>query len=43
MVIIPAATTKKWEINELRPGQFRVRTLSTRSRVLKLGYTGVNP
>jgi len=43
VIVIPAGYTKKWVINELRPGQFRVRTISTRSRVLKIGFTGVNP
>lgn len=48
VVIIPAATTipiiNKYEITYLRPGQIRVRSLSTKTRASKvrIGFTGVN-
>lgn len=42
LIIVPAATTKTFEINMYRPGNVRIRTLSTRTRTSDVGFTGIN-
>lgn len=40
VIIIPANTSRRWEIVGILPGKFRIRTLSNRTRTLIVGCIG---